>query len=358
MKILQVIDQLNVGGAERVLVDLSNILVEYGLQVSVMTLVRPGKLREQLAPSISLTNLNRINKFNVFKLYECHQICTQYDIIHVHLRYNFRYVALSKWLFGGQYKILLHDHFGDIENDRSLPSGLRWLLKQNYWFAGVSQPLVDWAIEHVNLKKDFVFLLPNIVLKRNNTKGDIHQSSIVKMIHVSNFREAKNHSFAVKLISELRKHFQLQVHFIGQVIDQSFLNSIEQQIKEAKLGETISIDHNCHDIQSLLNEFDIALHTAYQESGPLVLIEYLAHKLPFLAYKTGEVASQVDKFLPEFFIDNFVIAQWVERINRILRSRNNFVHPMDEAFNLLFSPEAYFNKCISIYNIMILNNRE
>lgn len=354
MRILQVIDQLNIGGAERVLVDLSNILYGRGHEVDVLTLVRVGKLGGQLDSGIRVHNLGRMNKLSVIKLFQCNRICSQYDVVHIHLRYNFRYVALAKWLFWGQYNILLHDHFGDIENDAQIPFGIKFFLFKNPWFAGVSQTLVNWAENRVGLRSTQVFLLSNIIV-RKDVIPELHQSeySKVKILNISNFREAKHHTFALKLIAALRDHFPLEVSFIGQVIDSNYFEAIVSEINQRNLESIITIRHDCEDVQDIMQGFDLAIHTAYQESGPLVLIEYLAQKLPFIAYKTGEVSTQVSSTIPEFFMVDFDIPKWVERIKAHLENRATYVLRMETAFQDMYSSEVYYKNCINIYNHML-----
>lgn len=355
MKVLQVIDQLNVGGAERVLVDLSNILHQHGEKITVLTLVRPGKLASQLNPNIQVIDLHRQFRFSLYKMFQLNRICRQFDVVHVHLRYNFRYVALAKYLFGGKFKLLLHDHFGDIENDKSIPFGLKFFLHRNPWFTGVSQPLVDWAVQYVGLGTERVFLLPNIIVRKELNHRRKPEASIVRIVLVSNFREAKNHVFACRLLATLRSSLNFTATFIGQVIDEKFMNSIYEEISNNKLDDVVTVIHDCTDVQSEIGTFDLAIHTAYQESGPLVLIEYLAQQLPFVAYKTGEVSTQIESVIPEFFLNHFRVEQWVERIKTVLYQPRQYTKSMQEAFDSLYSDKVYYSKCISIYSQMIAN---
>lgn len=350
MKVLQVIDQLNVGGAERVLVDLSNILHQHGEEVTVLTLVRPGKLASQLNPDIQVIDLHRQFRFSLYKMFQLSRICRQFDVVHVHLRFNFRYVALAKYLFGGKFKLLLHDHFGDIENDKSIPFGLKFFLHRNPWFTGVSQPLVDWAVQCVGLGTGRVFLLPNIIVRKELNHHRKPESSVVRIVLVSNFREAKNHVFACRLLATLRGSLNFKATFIGQVIDQKFMNRIYEEISNNDLDDVVTVINDCTDVQSEIGTFDLAIHTAYQESGPLVLIEYLAQQLPFVAYKTGEVSTQIESVIPEFFLNSFQVEQWIERIETILNNPRCFYNRMRRTFESFYSEEEYFNRCISIYN--------
>jgi glycosyltransferase involved in cell wall biosynthesis len=349
MKILQVIDQLNVGGAERVLVDMTNILHQRGENVTVLTLVRPGKLAAQLNSAVLRINLNRLNRFSLTKLFEINRICSRYDIVHVHLRYNFRYVALAKFIFRGSYKLLLQDHFGDIENDKKIPFGLKFFLRKNPWFSGVSKPLVEWAINSIGLKANHVFLLPNIIRRKQINQRNRPETPVINILLVSNFREAKNHSFACTLLSSLRTTMDFTASFVGQVIDIEFMNRIYKQIKENQLEDIVTIIHDCDDVQSLMHHYDLAIHTAYQESGPLVLIEYLAQQLPFVAFKTGEVSTQIHSLIHDFFMYNFDTHKWIERIKTVLSKREQYKVLMENAFHLLYSEEEYFKKCVGMY---------
>ena len=72
-------------------------------------------------------------------------------------------------------------------------------------------------------------------------------------------------------------------------------------------------------MQHLLPQFDLAIHASKSESGPLVLIEYMAQSLPFITYKTGEVANQLKKDLPEFIMQNFDDNEWAQHIKVLLQ---------------------------------------
>lgn len=350
MRILQVIDQLNVGGAERVLVDLSNILYEHGHSIEVLSLVRPGKLRDQLHYSIPFLNLDRINKFNFITLYRCHLVCSRFDIVHVHLRYNYRYVALAKWIFRGKYLLVLHDHDGELNN---LPIGLKFFLRRNGWYLGVCKPIVNWAIKNAKLEQTHVYYLPNIVVKKETSISSTANASKIRIVLVSNFRTLKNHSFAIQLLTHLKCIFDIDVRFIGTISDENYLNSLVKLTKEVGLESSLIFDYNCDDVQGILNKYDLAIHTSFQESGPLVLIEYLAQQLPFVAYKTGEVATQIQQVIPEFFVEDFEIAHWIDRIKFVLENKDSFSPRMASAFESLYSSEAYYQKCLAIYNCML-----
>src|SRR6185503_12378296 len=90
--IVQIIDRLNIGGTERVLVTLSNLLHEKGHNVSVVTTVTEGPLAAMLNKNIPVINLQRKWKWNPVTMYRLIKAIKHFDIIHVHSSYNLRYL--------------------------------------------------------------------------------------------------------------------------------------------------------------------------------------------------------------------------------------------------------------------------
>jgi glycosyltransferase involved in cell wall biosynthesis len=59
------------------------------------------------------------------------------------------------------------------------------------------------------------------------------------------------------------------------------------------------------DVPNLIRSADFALIPSLSESGPLVLVEYMAGGLPFVSTRVGDVAIRVAEFgLPEFVPPN------------------------------------------------------
>src|SRR5690606_28131286 len=212
-----------------------------------------------------------------------------------------------------------------------------------------------WATVSIGLNKDQVFLLPNIIIRKEIKHRNVLETSTVKILLVSNFREAKNHAYACTMLASLKTRMNFTASFVGQIIDPVFMKDIQNQIKINQLDDIITVVNDCDDVQGIMQDYDLAIHTAYQESGPLVLIEYLAQQLPFVAFKTGEVSTQIQSIIPDFFMDNFEIQQWIGRIEAILNKRDLYKDSMRHAFSSLYSGEAYYKKCMGIYSRMTTN---
>jgi len=347
--IVHVIDTLEAGGAERVLVTLCNIFFERGHEVCVIATLDKGPLAAQFLAGIEVKELKRKSKWNLGDMKQLVAWCKPYDIVQVHSSHNLRYLFLAAKLFGLGKKIFFHEHFGNIDIDDSV-SWHQQLIYPSVNLIAVSNSLYNWAIDKAKLNPKHVFVLPNTVPKLHVEQPFVGGNDVKQLVLVGNFRKAKNILFAVELMGALVKKRKVQLTIIGQKNDAAYYESVKEKIAVLGLGDNIKLLHECNEVQQLLHQFDMAIHTANTESGPLVLIEYMAQQIPFLTYDTGEVVQQVKGDLPEFVMDNFNVDDWVARIETILSNeRIAFAERLDKAFSKHYSSASYYNQCMSIY---------
>lgn len=348
LSVVHVIDILNAGGAERVLVTLSNILHEHGHKVKVITTVKPGPLAAQLQAGIEFQNLDRKWKWNPLVMHKLIEGVKNFDIIHVHSRHNLRYFLLAKSFFGLKKKVFYHEHHGYRAKTRATPLEKKLFSSTN--FIAVSESLKQWAIKEAGVNQSNVFVLPNIVLKENVPVVE-KQKENISLVIVSNFVPVKNLEFAIELFQELYKQSEkFFLTIIGAAATEAYYQKILSLINEKGLKRNITIVNDCINVQRLLPQFDLAIHVSKSESGPLVLVEYIAQSLPFVTYKTGEAAEQVQKDMPMFIMQNFDVAEWALQINRVLQTdQKKLKDELEAIFIKNYSAEAYYEKCISVY---------
>jgi len=351
MKILQVIDTLDVGGAERVLVDLSNILYENGVEVAVCTIVNRGKMADKLNNGIEHYNIGRDIKYSLLKMYQFYKIAKEFQIVHVHMRYNLKYVWLIKKLFLLKNKIVFHDHYGNIKNDKKVTLLMKIIILDTFYI-GVSHELCTWAKK---FSKDIkhIYHLSNII--RKNITYNNFESKKERILIISNFKRQKNIEFAVELFATYRKNDEIYFDIYGQPVDQRYLEEIKSKIDSKSINDSINIIHNCSDTQAILKNYRFAIHTSKSESGPLVLLEYMSQGIPFLAYRTGEVAEKIADYFPDFIMDDLNIDKWVNQIKKLMNSDLKQIETkMISYFETNYSEKKYYSKCISIYqNVLI-----
>lgn len=338
MKILHVIDTLRIGGAERVMVDLSNILYENGEEVTALFLLDKGPLAKELNPHINQYELKRYKRFSIKSVFRFVSIAKQYDIIHVHMRHCFEYVCLATLFYPPlKKKTIFHDHYGDINIDDKCPIVLKTAL--NHFlsaYIGVSEQLVEWAERNGTSN---CFLLSNIVRKQQVETND--NQSGTDYVSVGTIRKTKNYEYLVNLASKMPdKSFTIY----GNVQIPEYMQSIK-----SILCRNIRIVEGVSNVQPLLNKYKIAIHCAPSESGPLVLMEFMAQGIPFVVYRTGEVVRQIQNDLPELIVDNFEIQNWIDRIGFIEQHYEEIKRKISIVFNKYYSEQTYYSKCKTIY---------
>ncbi|MBW7912620.1 MAG: glycosyltransferase family 4 protein [Taibaiella sp.] len=335
MKILQVIDRLEAGGAERLLISITHLLADKDVSSGVLLFNDGGALDKELDPRVEVHLLNRTNKFNLFTLYKAHRICKQYDIVHAHLRHVYAYIRMAQLLFGGKYKLLLHDHAA-ITND--VPVRMRRIFKPRYYI-GVNEEQTNWAIKTIGVEQQNVFLLQNTVLAKE-LSSNLRPGS-KKVILIANIRQVKNIEFAISLCRSMG--WQLDIY--GNIIEQEYYDRLKELAGD---DNGINIITGVTDFSSLYRQYNLAIHCSPKETGPLVLIEYLAVGLPFIAYQTGSAADIIAAELPQLFMQNFEPEQWQQRITEIIQNED-LPRQMQQLFKMNFNPEDYINKCLQIY---------
>jgi len=347
--IVHIIDTLDAGGAERVLVTLCNLFHSKGHKVAVITTLRKGILADQLAPGIEVKELQRSSKWSLGAMARLVEWCKPFNVVHIHSSHNLRFVFLAAKLFYLRKQLFFHEHFGSIEIDERV----HWhqkLIYPSITLIAVSRKIYDWALEKAKLSTEKVFLLPNSVPQSHIIYPQKQRSQLLKLLMVANFRPAKHMEFALKLVQALKQQQQVQLTLVGQPANKEYYAAIKEQIDVLQLNDVVSIRTDCTNVQDIMYEFDAAIHTAKSESGPLVLIEYMAQGLPFLTYKTGEVVYQIEEALPFCVIDNFEVDRWIQQLQALLQMP---VTPLREQlyhqYNLHYSEEQYYQACLNIY---------
>lgn len=348
MRILQVIDKLNIGGAERVCVDLTNILNSNNIDVDVLCLLDKADLDEELHPEIRVIYLRRSNKYSILKLISVFRIFREYDIVHLHSRHVLRYVGLlllilPKFLI--PFKIVFQDHYGRIDVDKSISSLLKLQLSKVDLYLGVSSSLLQWYSK-IFPQKNNHFLFSNIISVNTDFSRKIRDwgkdMDPIEIVMVGNFRKQKNYEFAIELFSTLPDSFNLTIY--GNNVDLSYFKKIDSMINEYGLSNRISILSGIKSVQNELNSYNLALHCAESETGPLVAIEYLSNPLPFLMFDSGQVADQIRNDIPNLLINNYDLDDWKNRIFFLINHYTSTQSKMKTFFDDNYSEQEYFNR--------------
>ena len=160
MKVAILNDKLDAGGAEKVFVNMANLLYANGVEVLVVLFLHSSVLDALLHPQISVVYLHRKGRFDIKAMLLLKKLVKEFDIVHVHSRYNLRYYMITKWTTGiVKPKTVFHEHIPVLRVD----SFTKFIMRKADAYLAVLQSMCSWAKEAVHLNATRVFYLPNTI---------------------------------------------------------------------------------------------------------------------------------------------------------------------------------------------------
>ncbi len=351
MKVILVNDQLSPGGAERVLVNTANLLYENGVTVEVLLYLGKKELDNQLNLAIPIHYLQRSGRFDFAAMHKLKQIVCDADIIHVHSRYNLRYLMVAKMFFSFKKPaIVFHEHMPSF----TLDTFTKYLFKKIDAYIAVDKKMTDWMKTNGIISKEKIFYLPNVVATPLQVKQNYQ--STYKIVMVGNFWHPKNQIFALKVLLLLPQKYQLDIY--GMVYEENYYQQLLESIEVLGLTKRVNIIKGMTNVYSVLEQYDFALHTSIMETGPLVLIEFMNFGLPFIASNAGDVARQVSETVPEIIIAELDNEVWKKQINYLFATENerkNLGIKLKKLAHETFSEKKYLADLQNIYKLMLIS---
>jgi glycosyltransferase involved in cell wall biosynthesis len=322
--------------------NLSKLISQQALQCNRVGTGWRWCLKKSLNPGITIRNLERRNKWNLFTLLRLSKELRSFDVIHIHMRHVYRYVFLAN--LAARKTLILHDHFNYFPNTFLQKAIFKTLLIRHIYIS-VDKMGYNWAADVLNLPHKNVFCLPNVIIKERVYA----QAKTNKIVLVSNIKPEKNIAFIIPFAQQLlNQHSTLEIDVVGSVLDQGYFEEISNQLKSKSFSNRITFITNETAVQSRLSQYQLGLHFSKLESGPLVLLEYLAQGLPFISYYTGEIAKRLEIELPLFFLSGFNVAAWCKRADEIMQGSVQYAN-LSVLLEKHNNSEDYFEQCQKIY---------
>jgi glycosyltransferase involved in cell wall biosynthesis len=306
MRIMHVIDSLDVGGAERMLVEISNAAAADGNEVLVCVTRSVTTLASDLRPEISVIVLDRRHRLNLSALWRVadHACRHGVDVFHVHGRTTLAFVATARALRLTRIPVVFHDHYGSIETEDSVPAWFKlWGRGHVSQYVGVYAKLAAWAA-NAGIVQHRIHVIENAIdLDRLDFQGASREPRLRQQygipaelslgIVVGGIRPDKGVDVLLSALAGSQHRRALKIVFIGGERDASYAAACRSQCSFLGLDDNVIFAGQRRDAAALIAEADFAVLPSRSESGPLVLIEYMAAGLPFAATRVGSVGMQV-----------------------------------------------------------------
>ncbi len=360
IKVIQIIDTLHAGGAERLAINYANELAHNNVESHLCVTRSEGPLLESLDDNVGYLFLNRRSTLDVRAILCFRSYILKHKINVLHAHSSSFFIASLVKLISPRLNIVWHDHYGNSEFLYKRPvKMLRFCSTLFSQIFSVNVNLRDWARQELSCKqvsyiRNFPILKEN---KLNLTK--LHGEDGKRVICLANLREQKNHlrlleSF--KLVAE--NHPDWTLHCIGKNFDDDYSKQFFKKITDFQLQDHVFFYNSKSDILNILQQGTIGILVSKSEGLPLAMLEYGIAGLPVISTDVGECGSLITNSSYGILLKDDKDKTIVKAIFKFINDeslRRECAKKFNEMILRDFSKEKIIKDVIGIYNKVILN---
>lgn len=352
LKILQVIQGMGKGGAERYAADLSIALQKAGHTVRLVSFENRNAysfLTDQLdyryihtyvQPSISSKHIYHTDEFDAmvaeFKP----------DIIHSHL-FKAEIASRNTIFPYVTYVTTWHNNMPEFQNWQWSDSAKkitytrlyekRWMVKkyrecQNNFIA-ISEDTLHFY--NRSLPKD---LARNVSLNYNaidfqkfNLRNHDRTSAFeaIRMIYTARFVPIKNHIFLIDVVDELRKrNLPVNLVLLGEGAE---MDAVKKRIQTLRVEEHVQLLGNVDNVEDYLADANFYVHPAKYEPFGLVIIEAMASGLPPICLNGKGNADLIQNGINGYMLDEVDHKAFADVIVQLFKDKEKYRELADNA---------------------------
>ena len=296
MRVLQIIDTLHPGGAERMAVNLTNSLINR-VEFSGICITREkGALFSKINPGAKKILLNKKNIFDYNAFQKLYKYIKQnrITIIHAHGS-SFFYACLIK-IFAYHIKIVWHDHYGFRIKKKG--NDFPVLKICSLFFNGiitVNMELSHWNPENFFCSK--VIYIPNFITNEFifNLKGKRKEKEErINILYIANFKKPKNHLNLLKAFKIVHDKFPgCTLTLVGKQYGDDYETKLKSFSIKNNLQNRIIVAGEQIQVDSFLQNSEIGIISSDSEGLPMALLEYGIVGLAVVCTNVGACASVV-----------------------------------------------------------------
>jgi glycosyltransferase involved in cell wall biosynthesis len=360
--VMQVTDSLVLGGAERVAVNLANLLPRDRYQVHLCVTREEGPLAAEIAPDVARLVLERPRRRDdLAAAWRLARYIRQHDIrlLHAHKATNFL-CSLAK-LMDARAPMIWHDHWGGFL-DRPV-----WIHRIGTRavdaIISVSVPLREWAIEKLHFPPERVVYIPNFV-KRPAIASVLPRlpgEPGFRVVCVARVDPQKDLSNFVRALARVRER-EPRAHglVVGDEVEGDYGESVREEARGLGLGEHLHWLGPRTDVTDILQACDVGVLSSRNEGLPLALVEYGLCRLPSVATRVGQCADVLDDGRAGILVPREDPEALADGITRLLASPEERARLAELAFRHAeahHTAEAALGQVTALYDTVLARER-
>ncbi len=290
--VLQLIDSLDIGGAERMSVNLANALAKEGVGSFLCATRRGGALEKAIAPEVTCMVLGKRTSVDLQALWRLAGFVrqNQINIIHAHSS-SFFTAVLVKLMTG--VRVVWHDHNG---NRIQVNNTNKVIVLGSVFFdavISVNEKLAEWSRKHLLISEDRIVYLPNFAeLTPTHTNPQLPGEAEKRIVCLANLREQKDHMTLLRAFNTFHaQRPEWHLLLVGEDRNDVYSASMKAYITKEKLEEAVHILGARSDSTDILLASAIGVLSSISEGLPVALLEYGLAKLPVVCTEVGQCSE-------------------------------------------------------------------
>ncbi|UMB60346.1 glycosyltransferase [Lutibacter sp. A80] len=359
MKVLQVINSLHTGGAEKLLLESIPLYVKQGIKMDILLLngsETPFLTALKKQECCRIFSIGKGWVYNPFLILKIILYLKHYDVVHVHLFPALYFVALAKIMSFSKVKFVYTEHNTNNKRRRFYVFKLiDRIIYENYKKIITISNDVELSLKkHLKTRKSKFIRIQNGVNFQKFSKVNAYKCSDFFsiedkiLIQVSSFTHQKDQVTLIKSLTALPEQVKLLLVGEGELKERS-----EVLVQKLKLTTRVKFLGIRMDVPQLLKTADICILSSKWEGFGLVAVEGMSCGKPLIATNVPGL-NQIVKGAGLLFPvgDEKVLAK---HIMDLLHTKNYYNKVANACLerSKKYDIELMVNKHIALYNSLI-----
>lgn len=359
LKVLLVTHDLNIGGLQRLVVDIATNIDRTRFDIAVCCLREQGPFAAKLEENnVPVYEINQVvnGKTNYFSFLDVYKVLIRHhiDIIHTH--------NTNPFIDGGIASILAKTAVRiHTDHAREYPDKIRYLVaekmlsivydrvvavsdqtRENLIHFGKITPSKIMTIENG------VAIKPDVAKKRYEHNKDNTEKVILGTI--GRLCTAKGYEYLIRSVAMLLKYtdnFELQIIGNGEL-----LPDLVKLVESLNIESHIRFMGEQRDVSSFYDQFDIFVISSISEGLPLVLLEAMAYGVPIVSTDVGGIPAVIKDGISAATVrpcDEQALADKIWFMINNPNDRAKYASTAMEVFNEKFGIENMMAKYENLY---------
>lgn len=356
MRVVQIIDSLELGGAERMAVNYANALSKKIAFSGLIATRKEGGLKNQIDSEVAYLFLQKKKSVDVNAVFRLRKylVKNKIDIIHAHSSSFF--IAVLVKLTLPRVKIFWHDHYGSRSKETKKQNIFLFFLST--FFSSifvVNLQLKEWNKKNMNCSN--VIFIPNFTRSQNvsehNQLTELQGLDGKRIVFLANLKNPKNHLLILKAYADLKLYeSDWSLHLIGRDYFDSYSEALKGFIKLYCLEDHIYLYGEKSDIKNILSQVSVGVLASTQEGFPVTLLEYALENVAVVSTNVGYCSVLIQNEIDGLLFDPTSELEVKKQLKKIVTNevlRNTLAEKFKKSVLQNYCEESVIEKLILAY---------